>query len=785
MAANPHEALLQECRDLFRDHLIEAVRRTFDGMDESLTALADASKDEEARSRFLAARDMALRHREVIEAQFRRRLMSEFQSRIDKSRQGARMQSFSLEDLQLVGEDDLNETLGFNDMAAKVRVHCDEEMNALDQRAAVLLGKAAVGPDENPFGAKVVADAFKHACQQVDCPVDVRLVFMKSFEKLALDDIRGTCREVNDLLVANAILPRIRYGVARNESKARPASPAPEAANEAPALTAPVAPAQQDMFSMLSQMLAGGKPSGAGLPGMDGGMGVGGMPIVQGSALMGSLTSLQRGDVASLGEAAAELAPILAQAGDLSNVLRRLKDTSVGKGMDSMDAMTLEIVSLLFDALFEDPKVPEALKGEIGRLQLPMLKVAIADKELFSSKEHPARRLLDAFGQLGLRLPAEFGPLHPVFPQVDALVHEVIETFEVKTEVFDTVRGKLEALIAAEDARQAAGMRSTEKHLEQVEGLAVAKSEVRQELGARLAAHPQAPRPVIEFVGEQWIKHLVITRAREGSDSAALREAWRMTGQLLWSVEPKASLEERKKLTNLIPLLLKALKAGIAASGIGDEVARAFFAQLMACHTEALKHHPPAPLKSKRTAEPSAMLAEKLAADKPGGTKNPSPDEVIDLGKPLVMMNPFGGGEVQVSDDDLDFTAMPPPTPTPAPATAPVAPLSLIAPAARPARPSTQIRLPSAMLVGAWVTVTQDDGTERPARLHYVSPLKSHFLFVDRKGEKVYECSRSMLARRISLGEVALIDKEPDDSLFDRIMEGIFGKLKAPLAHAA
>ena len=769
MAANQYETLLQECRDLFRDHLLEAVRRTFDSMDESLSKLADAAKDDESRSRYLAARDMALRHREVIESQFRRRLMSEFQSRVDKSRQGARMQSFDMEDLQLVGEEEMNETLSFNDMAAKVRSHCDEEMNALDQRAAVLLGKTAVGPEENPFGAKVVADAFKHACQQVDCPLDVRLVFMKSFEKLALDGIRGTCREVNDLLVANAILPKIRYGVTKNESKAKAPSPdVPKAANEDP--RAP-APAQDDMFAMLSQMLGGQNPPAAALPGM----GVGGVPLVQGAELMGSLTSLQRSDMSAL-----------AEAGELKNVLRELKDTSVGKGMGSMDAMTLEIVSLLFDALFEDPKVPEALKGEIGRLQLPMLKVAIADKELFSSKEHPARRLLDAFGQLGLRLPADFGSAHPVFKQVDAFVHEVIESFEERTEVFDVVRAKLEALIAEEDARVATGMRAAEKQLEQIEGLAIAKSEVRQELGELLAAHPQAPRAVLDFVGEQWIKHLVITRAREGAESAAWHDARVKTEHLLWSVEPKNGIEDRKKLTTIIPALLKSLRAGIAASGIGEDTAKRFFTQLMACHTEALRHHAPAPVKRSKHANPAvAAFVEKYGADK-SEPRKPSPDEVIDLGKPLTMMNPFGGGEVEVSDDDLDFTAIPVPAPAPAAPVTPAAPAEpVLARTARPVKPSTQIRLPSAMVVGAWVTVTGSEGEERTARLHYVSPLKSHFLFVDRKGEKVYECSRSMLARRLALGEVALRDEEPDASLFDRILEGLFGKLKAPLARAA
>ena len=37
--------------------------------------------------------------------------------------------------------------------------------------------------------------------------------------------------------------------------------------------------------------------------------------------------------------------------------------------------------------------------------------------------------------------------------------------------------------------------------------------------------------------------------------------------------------------------------------------------------------------------------------------------------------------------------------------------------------------------------------------------------------------ARIVLARRLKLGEVRLLDGEPDASLFDRIMEGIFGKL--------
>jgi hypothetical protein len=194
-------------------------------------------------------------------------------------------------------------------------------------------------------------------------------------------------------------------------------------------------------------------------------------------------------------------------------------------------------------------------------------------------------------------------------------------------------------------------------------------------------------------------------------------------------------------------------------------VASEFFGQLMVCHTTAMRAATHVPeTTAKTTTKPTAPAA---------------PPE-LDFTRPVTLENPFGGGKVEVSDDDLDFTAHEPAKEPAAGEAAPAMELATEGKAKR-SRPAQKIRLPVAMVVGAWVTAEDTQSRhERPARLHYVSPLKSHFLFVDRQGNKVFECSRTMLARRLNLGEVVLLDGEPDASLFDRIMEGIFGKLRKP-----
>jgi hypothetical protein len=73
--------------------------------------------------------------------------------------------------------------------------------------------------------------------------------------------------------------------------------------------------------------------------------------------------------------------------------------------------------------------------------------------------------------------------------------------------------------------------------------------------------------------------------------------------------------------------------------------------------------------------------------------------------------------------------------------------------------------------------------TRTRAKLSFITPLKTRYLFVNRQGKTVLECSRAELARRFRLGEVAVSVEVPEVTLFDRIADGLLGRLggsKAP-----
>jgi hypothetical protein len=208
----PFDAILDQSRDLCRDKLVEALSAILDKADEGLTTIVDKTEDKDAQAQFVAARDIVSRQRADLQGEFEGRFLEEFQKRVKKVRKSLKADPDEGEEfeLELVAEEDLNETLKFNEFAAKMRNACDSELGALDQRAAVMLGDADLQSDDNPFGPKTICEAIKQAYKSVHSEVGVRIALLRIFDG-HLKDIRDVYGEVNELLIENSILPKIKF----------------------------------------------------------------------------------------------------------------------------------------------------------------------------------------------------------------------------------------------------------------------------------------------------------------------------------------------------------------------------------------------------------------------------------------------------------------------------------------------------------------------------------------------------------------------------------------------
>lgn len=636
------DRLLKQCREMAIGRLSTSLTGMLDKMEETLWSMAEAATDRDERDLYMQAKDQAKVQRAAIEAQFKKRFETEFEQRANKqagkSESAGAAAEIDLSSLSLVDDDSLSESLKVKDLASKMRGKYNDELRALDQRIGVLLKDPDLKDADNPLSPDTIFSAFKQACDEMEAGLKVKMIILNLFDQQVSKEIQGIYKDINGMLIQNAVLPKIRFGVGRpmvgTPGAAAAAAAAALASANSQATLAPgimpqgleglgaggqmgggmgalpgdagmAAGSDQDFYSLLQGLLArpyGGMGMGMGGPaasmttmtGLPAGMmtgnhlggATGPVQVLGGHELMAALTQLQQGDASVIPGAPNTLTAAIAAPGTV-NILRDIKTTQFGKGIGEVDNMTFDIVAMLFDQILEDKKIPDAMKALIGRLQIPILKVAILDKTFFQKKQHPARRMLNTLGGFALGLGLDFDLNNPLFKQVEAILQKLIDQFEDDLTLFEKAENELEHVIETENRRAQEESARAARLLELREKLQVARATAQLEVKKRAEAG-QMPQAVLKFIAEEWIKLLVMAYAKAGPDSDAWKNANETMDQLIWSVSEKLASADRKKLTSLLPVLLRRLQRGMQIIGTEETVRNKFLAKLMRCHTKVI-----------------------------------------------------------------------------------------------------------------------------------------------------------------------------------------------------
>jgi hypothetical protein len=248
--------------------------------------------------------------------------------------------------------------------------------------------------------------------------------------------------------------------------------------------------------------------------------------------------------------------------------------------------VTIDIVAMLFDQIFGDPRVPEALKALIGRLQIPVVKVAVLDKKFFSKKAHPARRMLDTLGEFALGLDETFDATSPLYKHIEGIIARLLEPVRRRVEVFETLHNELLEVIRARTSarktrprrwrarsptrsawKSARRLRTRDQEPRAGHQDAAAGAEVpRRRMGQAAAADLRAPRSGRRRVEERAGYH----------GSSDLERDLQALGRR--STQARASA----------PGLLKRLQAGLQSTGSAEDKRKQFFTKLMRLHTKAM-----------------------------------------------------------------------------------------------------------------------------------------------------------------------------------------------------
>jgi hypothetical protein len=454
--------------------------------------------------------------RTLIEETFRRHFVQMFDRRVDGRPVPASVREDDAE-LKLVEEDELADKLALEEMARKLRDSCEDELFALNQRLGFLLDRPELGDEGSPLSPAAVCAALKDACDQVEASAKVRMTLMRQIEGYVGAELQGMYHELNAHLVARSVLPEVRRHKRPPAASAPPRPrPAPQRAQATP--TIPVAPSPvppRELFAALADLLATSAPAG---------------PASVPPSFVNELTRLHR--ESKTGEAQAALV----------NVVRRIRETPGGASLGNADSITIDLVAMLFDFIFDDAHIPAAAKAHLGRLQIPTLKVALLDRSFFSSKSHPARRLLDLLAEAAIGVDPHGGG--EALALIERTVERVVEEYVVDNAVFTRLAGDVVAFIAERHEAEASVVERSARLIEERERDEDARLAAHEAIARRLAAREWVP-PVVRSCcrtrGSRRSLACIAPRARNRRCGWACWALWTISCGA-WSRRPRPTI---------------------------------------------------------------------------------------------------------------------------------------------------------------------------------------------------------------------------------------------------
>jgi len=302
--------------------------------------------------------------------------------------------------------------------------------------------------------------------------------------------------------------------------------------------------------------------------------------------LLDAINDMQHvGARADAGVVAGALAPTVGVAGVDQGAWR---EVLLAKSNRTVDRLTIEIVGMLFDHVLQDEQVPAEIKAILSRLQFPVLKVALVDADFFASSSHPARRLIDRLASTAAGWEPYGDENQRYRKEVERVVLQVQERFDKDLGLFEQLLKEFDAFIGEMPARETDPVARAKRALEEAEKREVLVINTTIQV-RRAFEHVELEQYLREFLVGPWVQALVTATLRDEQTpgfSKAFRQA---IHDMVWSVQPKVSADERKRLVTLIPGMTRVLRDGMSAIQMPEREQQDFLKNLMASHAVAVR----------------------------------------------------------------------------------------------------------------------------------------------------------------------------------------------------
>ena len=349
--------------------------------------------------------------------------------------------------ITLLGEDDLELGIRLDNMSARLFESTGGSLWKSHLRFVTLLRRPDLPKSANPVGPKGIAEGLNAMFTAAGAVViGKKLELLDRIEECLLKGLPALYAEINDFLD--------RAGV-------EAAQPTIVSNQEGPTQAEPAGTPRENTLLALQQTLLARLPGGGEAPLNSTGGGAAASLLNQAmlERLISRLDELDRRDSATIPQHSMALESLIpglfSGEGAPASAPTVLKSAELGIPSTASEGLAIDTLALIFEAIFANPALPDALKAVISSLQITMLKVAMKDSTLFANEQNPARLVIDRMGQAVVGLPTDVSARHPVCATLFDIATQLRSEHNADMTAFGSALTRLDALLADEAHRLA------------------------------------------------------------------------------------------------------------------------------------------------------------------------------------------------------------------------------------------------------------------------------------------------------------------------------------------
>ena len=550
-------------------------------------------------------------------------------------------------------------------------------LTALNLRLAAVLGREQISTAENPFRPALILAALDTAWREYDPHPESHHLLLLQFDGGMMLDFSPLLQALNRACIDAGVLPNLKDNYQIRKSAGNRNTAREPAAD--PALLKQL----RQLFSTPPAVSAGTMTA---------------TEFSSPSTADGVITP-------ALASWLSELQLHLPTSGqglhDANGGSRRLSDMARQMPRDAMtraDETTVDVMTRIFEAVFRHPDIPQEMKDLIGFLQIPVLKAALIDKEFFFEETHPARRLISLLTRTSIGWDRSKGRSDPLYQAIERNVDRARQ-FDTEVGLFDELTSDLEAFLNTEDSKSAVRLAAPITLALKQEKLQDATRSATSEVAVRIATGEVATF-VEAFLESRWVPVLTLAYSVKDEKPQVLQSAIKTMDELIWSVQPKITVAQRKELVAKLPALLTTLNKWLNVLKWEDADRLQFFADLAECHASIVRA--PLELSPHRQLE-LAVEAARVAAER-RLEKRAAQVEVL----------------APVPDDAVQQVDM--------------------------------------LERGMWFEFVQPDASLRKVKLAWISPLKSLYIFTTFHREEAFSMAAEVLTKTFRERLVSVVE---------------------------